>query len=144
MIDYWRGLAQQKNGKNKLRGVVSVWTETCWALNRKVRLTLSKKKHLKGKRVSRAVIGGKRAPGGGNSLRKGLQAGRGPGVATNRKSKRRPTLCCAKNSMQGDTGGNVHWCSHYREEYGGSLKNWRQSYHTVLQSLSWAYIQRKP
>lgn len=102
MIDYWGGLAQQKNGKNKLRGVVSVWTETCWALNRKVRLTLSKKMHLKDKRVSRAVIGGKRAPGGGNSQRKGLQAGREPGVVTNRKTKRRPTLCCAKNSILGE------------------------------------------
>ena len=21
-------------------------------------------------------------------------------------------------------GGNVNWCSHYGEQYGGSLKNW--------------------
>ena len=70
----------------------------------KVRLSLSKKNHLKDKRASRAVICGKSAPGGGNSQGKGLQAGRGPGVVTNRKTKRRPTLCCVKNSSPGDTG----------------------------------------
>ena len=42
-------------------------------------------------------------------------------------------------------GGNVNWCSHNREQYGGPLKNWKKkSYHTILQFHSWAYIQRKP
>ena len=28
-------------------------------------------------------------------------------------------------------GGNVNWGSHYREQYGGSLKNEKQSYHMI-------------
>ena len=39
-------------------------------------------------------------------------------------------------------GENVNWCSHYGEQYGGSLKNWKLSHHMILQSHSWAYIQK--
>ena len=41
-------------------------------------------------------------------------------------------------------GGDVNWCSYYGEQYGGSLKNWKQSYYMTQQSHSLAYIQRKP
>ena len=33
-------------------------------------------------------------------------------------------------------GGNVSGCSHYGEQYGGSLKNQKYSYHVILQSHS--------
>ena len=39
--------------------------------------------------------------------------------------------------------GNVNWYSHYGEQYRGSSRNKKQSYHMTLQSHSWAYIQRK-
>ena len=38
-------------------------------------------------------------------------------------------------------GGNVNWGSHYGEQYGGSLKNEKQSYHMIQWSHSWAYRQ---
>ena len=41
-------------------------------------------------------------------------------------------------------GGNVNWYSHDEERYGGTLKNYKQSYHVILQCHSWAYIWRKP
>ena len=37
---------------------------------------------------------------------------------------------------------NVNWYTNYGEQYGGSLKT-ENSYHMILQSHSWAYIQRK-
>ena len=40
-------------------------------------------------------------------------------------------------------GGNVNWYSHYGKQYGGSLKNWKWSYHMIQQSHSWAYIWGK-
>ena len=40
-------------------------------------------------------------------------------------------------------GGNVNWCSHYGEQYGGSFKNWKQSCHIIQQSHSWAYIPKR-
>ena len=40
-------------------------------------------------------------------------------------------------------GRNVNWFSHYEEEHGGSLKNYKQSYHMIQQSHSWAYNQEK-
>ena len=41
------------------------------------------------------------------------------------------------------TGGNMNWCSHYGEQYGGSLKNQKQNYPMIQRSHSWAYIWRK-
>ena len=36
-------------------------------------------------------------------------------------------------------GGNVNWCRHYGEQYGGSFKTQKQSYRMMEQSHSWAY-----
>ena len=41
-------------------------------------------------------------------------------------------------------GGNVNWCSHYGEQYGGPLQNKKYNYHMTQQSHYWAYILRKP
>ena len=49
----------------------------------------------------------------------------------------------------GEMGNLLHswWecklCSHFGEQYGGSLKTYKQNYHMILQSHSWAYIRRK-
>jgi len=40
-------------------------------------------------------------------------------------------------------GGNENWYSYYGEQYGGSLKNAKWSYHMILPSHSWPYIWRK-
>ena len=41
-------------------------------------------------------------------------------------------------------GGNINWWSHYGEKHEGSLKkNYKESYHMIQQSHSWAYIWRK-
>ena len=40
-------------------------------------------------------------------------------------------------------GGNVNGHSHYREQYGESLKIQEQNYHMIQQSHSWAYTLRK-
>jgi len=46
-------------------------------------------------------------------------------------------------------GGYVNWYSYYKigeqigEQYGGSLKNWKQRYCMTLPSHSWAHIWRK-
>ena len=41
-------------------------------------------------------------------------------------------------------GGNANWYSHYGEQYGYSLKNWKQNCHITQQSHCWAYMPRKP
>jgi len=51
--------------------------------------------------------------------------------------------CVEKKEPSYTVHGNVNWYNHYREQYGGSLKNEKQNYHMIQQS-SWAYIQRKP
>ena len=40
--------------------------------------------------------------------------------------------------------GNVNWCIHYREQYGGSLKILKQNHHMTQQPYSGAYIQKNP
>ena len=40
-------------------------------------------------------------------------------------------------------GGNVNWCSHYRKQSRGSLKNEKQSCHMIQQSHSRPYIQKR-
>ena len=34
-------------------------------------------------------------------------------------------------------GGNVNWCSYFREQYGSFLKNEKSSYHMIQQSHFW-------
>ena len=41
------------------------------------------------------------------------------------------------------TGRDVNWYSHYGEQYGGSLQNWKQSSNMIQQSYSLAYIWKK-
>ena len=41
-------------------------------------------------------------------------------------------------------GGNANQYSHYGEQCGDSLKNWKQNCHMTQQSHSWAYTRRKP
>jgi len=49
-----------------------------------------------------------------------------------------------KKEPSGSVGGNINWCSHYREQYGGSLKTLKRELPYDLQSHSWAYIQVNP
>ena len=39
--------------------------------------------------------------------------------------------------------GNINWYSQYGEQYGGSLKKKKLSYHMIQQFHSWVYIQKK-
>ena len=39
--------------------------------------------------------------------------------------------------------GNINWSSNYEEEYGGSLKNQKQSYYMTQQSHYWPYIWKR-
>ena len=41
-------------------------------------------------------------------------------------------------------GRNANWYSHYAEQCGDSLKNWKQNCHMTQQSHCWAYTLRKP
>ena len=41
-------------------------------------------------------------------------------------------------------GENANQYSHYGEQCGDSLKNWKQNCHTTKQSHCWAYTPRKP
>ena len=41
-------------------------------------------------------------------------------------------------------GGNTNQYSHYGEQCGDSLKNWKQNCHMTQQSHFWAYTPRKP
>ena len=41
-------------------------------------------------------------------------------------------------------GGNTNWCSHYGEQCGDSLKNWKENCHMTQQSHCKAYTPRKP
>ena len=41
-------------------------------------------------------------------------------------------------------GGNANQYSHYGEQCGDSLKNWKQNFHTTQKSHCWAYTPRKP
>ena len=41
-------------------------------------------------------------------------------------------------------GGNANEYSHYGEQCGDSLKNWKYNCHMTQQSHCWAYTPRKP
>ena len=41
-------------------------------------------------------------------------------------------------------GGNANQYSHYGEQCGDSLKNWKENCHTTQKSHYWTYILRKP
>ena len=41
-----------------------------------------------------------------------------------------------------NVGGNVDWCSHYVEQYGGSSKNYN-NYHMIQQFNFWVFFQRQ-
>ena len=41
-------------------------------------------------------------------------------------------------------GWNANQYSHYGEQCGDALKNWKQNFHTTQQSHCWAYTPRKP
>ena len=41
-------------------------------------------------------------------------------------------------------GGNANQYSHYGEQCGDSLENWKWNCHTTQQSHCWAYTPRKP
>ena len=48
-----------------------------------------------------------------------------------------------KRELSYIVSGNVNLYSHSGEQYGGSLKNWKQKYHMTQQSHSWTYTWRK-
>ena len=49
-----------------------------------------------------------------------------------------------KKEPSNTVGGNANQHSHYGEQYGDSLKNWRQNCHMTQQSHCWAYTLKKP
>ena len=51
---------------------------------------------------------------------------------------------CGEKEPSYTVGGNANQYSHYGEQCGDSLKNWKQNSHTTQQSHCWAYTLRKP
>ena len=49
--------------------------------------------------------------------------------------------CVEKREASYNVGGNVNWCSRCGKQYGGSSKT--KNCHIILQSHSWACVQRK-
>ena len=49
-----------------------------------------------------------------------------------------------KNVYTYTVGGNANQYSHYGEQCGDSVKNWKQNCHTTQQSNCWAYTLGKP
>ena len=41
-------------------------------------------------------------------------------------------------------GGNANWCSHYGEQWGDALKNWKWNCHMTQQCHGWTHTLRKP
>ena len=64
-------------------------------------------------------------------------------MAIMKKSTHKCWRGCGEKGNSCILGRNVNWCHHYAEQYGGSLKKLKYSYHLILQSHSWAYIWRK-
>ena len=60
--------------------------------------------------------------------------------STNNKSWR----ACREKEPSYTVGGNANQYSHYGEQCGDSLKNWKQNCHRTQQSHCWAYTLRKP
>ena len=50
---------------------------------------------------------------------------------------------CEKRGPSYTVGGNANQYSHYGEQCGNTLKNWKQNCHMTQQSHSWAYTPRK-
>ena len=63
-------------------------------------------------------------------------------------SKRQKIINGGKNMKKSKPlctiGRNVNWYSHYGEECGDSLKNWKKNGHMTQQSHCWTYKPRKP
>ena len=51
---------------------------------------------------------------------------------------------CGEKGPSYIVGGNANQYSHYGEQCGDSLKNWKYNCHTIQQSHFWAYTLRKP
>ena len=51
---------------------------------------------------------------------------------------------CEKREPSYTVDGNANQYSHYGEQCGDSLKNWKQNCHTTQESHFWAYTPRKP
>ena len=51
---------------------------------------------------------------------------------------------CGEKEPSYIVGGNGNQYSHYGEQCGDFLKNWKQNYHMTQQSRCWAYTPRKP
>ena len=54
------------------------------------------------------------------------------------------TGCGEKGTLLHCVGGNANQISHYGEQCGDSLKNWKQNSHMTQKSHCWAYTLRKP
>ena len=51
---------------------------------------------------------------------------------------------CGEREPFCSAGGNVNWCSHYRKQYTGSLKNKKvEAPSNPIKSYLWEYSQRK-
>ena len=48
-----------------------------------------------------------------------------------------------KRELSNNAGMNVNWCSHYGEQYEGSLKNWKYNYNLIQPSHSSACIWKR-
>ena len=51
---------------------------------------------------------------------------------------------CGEREPSYTVGGNANQHSHYEEQCGDSLKNWKQNCLMTQQSYFWAYTPRKP
>ena len=60
--------------------------------------------------------------------------------STNNKCRRG----CGLKEPSYTVGGNANQYSHYGEQCGDSLKNWKQNCHMTQQSHCWVYTPRKP
>ena len=50
---------------------------------------------------------------------------------------------CGERKPSYTVGGNANQYSHYGEQCGDSLKNWKQNCHMIQQSHCWVYTLRK-
>ena len=50
--------------------------------------------------------------------------------------------CVERKEPSSTVVENVNWYNHYREQYGGSSENQKQSYHNTQQFHFWIFIQR--
>ena len=65
-------------------------------------------------------------------------------AAVQKSTKNKCCRGCGKTEPSYSVGGNANQYSHYGEQCGDSLKNWKQNCLVTQQSHCWAYTPRKP